>query len=100
MKKLVLVLLCGWAVGADSPVQVSELSKQKLLSAYKSAVIATVEVQMAQARAEQFRQAFNQLVQEVKKDEKLPNGADITVAIAPDQVTVTLPKKEASPEKK
>ena len=85
-------LLCIFAVAADAP-QLTEAQNDKLMSAFKSAV-------MAQQTAQNEANKYNALANEVLA--KFPKGTQLRPDLSTDKVTVVLPaeSKKQEPEKK
>lgn len=101
-----LVMLFNVVFAADAP-KFSEMSKLKLLSSYKDAVIANQQlagsqaaVQAAQTQLNQSVAAFHALEKEEVKAGGFPEGTTVNVDIQKQEVTAVLPKAEEKPAEK
>ncbi len=106
MKALILILALLLCVGIVAAQKLTEPQHDKLLAAYEKAVIAQNNYQAAQAKLQETVDAYNAIVEQVKKEGKMPPGTSFTIdlsAKAGQEITVQTPPvqdKSKSDEKK
>lgn len=96
---LILAACCIFASAVDNP-KLPEASKTRLLSKYKSAVIAQTNYALAQQRMQQAIKEYQDARDKEVKENNLPKGTDFKVDIDADEVTVIEPPPAPKPEKK
>lgn len=98
---LLVSVLAALSFGQTPPKQpeVTELSKLKLLNAYKDALLKQAAVTKAQADFQAAVTAYQGEAAVVIKDEKLPEGTGFNVDSEKNTVVVVLPAPKPEPQK-
>lgn len=101
---VLLLLVVASAVAAEAP-QLPEVSKLRVLSAFKSGMLAQAEAQRAQNAFQAKAKAYSDLVEREIEANHLPKGTTLQVDADAESVMVILPKqseekKPAEPAKK
>ena len=104
------LLLCSWAlitfVYAQKPAteaaHLSDEAKVRLLSSYKSALIAQTNAALAQQKLQLAIQSFQALAEKEAAAGKFPKGTTFQVNVDTDEVTAIEPQKkdEKKPDEK
>jgi hypothetical protein len=85
-----------WVFGqaSPSPFTGSEISKLRLLSSYKTALLAQQNFNAAQQAAQHALAEWNAATEQAVKEEKLAKGTTFQVDVNTDSVTVVPPRPE------
>lgn len=82
--------------GTTTVTSVSEVTKLRLLSAYKSALLAQNAAAEAQQVLQRAVDVYNAATKKAAVDEKLPEGTKFNVDLAKEEVSAQLPAPPAS----
>jgi hypothetical protein len=83
--------MCERAFGQDKPPVLTEVEKLKLVNTYQAAVLAQVDKQNADARANRTREAYMTLVEKMKGEHKWDPATQFEINSETGDVVVHLP---------